>query len=150
MPRSLSYLASLQSAGFSLMRLTYEEYSSRDLLRCFPGRRYRRVRPADGYGHDIFRIEHECQCEDVEEKNDDDEKEEDDDEEGRHVRRHGHEENVSELAALSKGSAACFLGLIMSKRELVIILAGALLLIGFALWGATYAIDNYVFNDDVQ
>jgi hypothetical protein len=83
--REFSYLIGQQRAGFLRMRLLYEEVSTRDLLYCLLGRRDCRFSSANGLRHDFLGIQHECQCEDVEEENDDDEKEEDDDEAERHV-----------------------------------------------------------------
>ncbi|WP_168203043.1 MULTISPECIES: hypothetical protein [unclassified Tardiphaga] len=38
----------------------------------------------------------------------------------------------------------------MTKREIWILLGCTLLLGGFTLWGAIYAIDNYVFGQEVE
>lgn len=38
----------------------------------------------------------------------------------------------------------------MTKREIGVILASALLLASLTLWGAIYAIDNYAFGDDAK
>lgn len=83
------------------MRLPYEEDSSRYLLRRLPGRSFRGFR-SNEFGHDVFGVGHERQCEDVEEENDDDEEEENDDEEGWHVRRNGHEKDVRRLPRYRK------------------------------------------------